>query len=283
MKLRKQSSTTYPITFLMVDSSDHLTGKTGLTPTVTISKNGAGFGAPSGAVSEVGNGWYALAGNATDRGTLGDLLIHATGTGADPVDDRYTIVPWDPFDATSLGVTRLDAAITSRLAPTTSGRTLDVTTGGNAGIDWANVANADATVELSDTIIYGVDHAFLDAGTITASSFFPGAITASAIATGAIDADALAADAIAEIAAAISPVIGSGAITHTITVNDGVNPLEGVEVWITTDVGGTNVVAGTATTDSLGHVTFYLDAGTYYAWQQLTGYTFTNPTAITVA
>ncbi len=104
MKLRKQGSTTYPITFLMVDSADHLTGKTGLTPTVTISKNGGAFAAPVGEVTEIGNGWYALAGHATDRDTLGDLLIHAGSAGADPVDDRYLVVPWDPFDTNSLGL-----------------------------------------------------------------------------------------------------------------------------------------------------------------------------------
>ena len=104
MKLRKQASTSYPITFLMVDSADHITGKTGLTPVVTISKNGAAFEAPAGAVTEVGNGWYALAGDAADRDTLGDLLIHAAAAGADPVDDRYLVVPWDPFDTNSLGL-----------------------------------------------------------------------------------------------------------------------------------------------------------------------------------
>lgn len=114
MKQRQQSSTSYPVTFLMVDSSDHITGKTGLTPTVTVSKNGSAFGSPSGAVSEIGSGWYALSGNATDRATLGDLLIHATATGADPVDDRYCIVPWDPFNATSLGLSNLDAAVSTR-------------------------------------------------------------------------------------------------------------------------------------------------------------------------
>lgn len=124
MKLRKQSSTSYPITFLMVDSADHLAGKTGLSPTVTISKNGGAFGAPAGAVSEIGSGWYALAGNATDRGTLGDLLVHATATGADPVDDRYLIVPWDPFDAADLGLlvlSQLDVTAVSQVAANSSG------------------------------------------------------------------------------------------------------------------------------------------------------------------
>lgn len=76
---------------------------------------------------------------------------------------------------------------------------------------------------------------------------------------------------------------GSGAITHTITVDDGTNPIDGVEVWITTDSAGANVVAGTLTTDTLGEAEFMLDAGTYYAWMQRAGYNFTNPTEITVA
>ena len=120
MKARKQSSTSYPITFLMVSSTDHITGVTGLSPTVAISKNGAGFGAPSGAVTEVGYGWYQLAPNATDRNTPGDLLVHATGAGADPVDDKYVIVPFDPFDAAGLGLSTLDAAVSSR-APEAGG------------------------------------------------------------------------------------------------------------------------------------------------------------------
>jgi hypothetical protein len=94
----------------MVSSTDHVTPVTGLSPTVVISKNGGAFASPSGAVSEIGNGWYAIAGNASDRDTLGELLIHATGTGADPVDDRYMIVAYDPFDSVRLGLTALPNA-----------------------------------------------------------------------------------------------------------------------------------------------------------------------------
>lgn len=95
---RKQSNATYHLFFFMVDDTDHITGKTGLSPTVTISKNGASFGSPSGAVSEVGSGWYKVAGHATDSNTLGTLLLHATATGADPIDKEYEIVVFDPFD-----------------------------------------------------------------------------------------------------------------------------------------------------------------------------------------
>lgn len=78
--------------------------------------------------------------------------------------------------------------------------------------------------------------------------------------------------------------VGNGAISFPVTVNDeDSNPIDGVEVWITTDSGGTNVVAGTLSTDALGVATFMLDAGDYYVWRQQSGYNFTNPVAITVS
>jgi hypothetical protein len=107
----KQSTTAYPLVFFMTDSSDHVTGKTGLSPTVTVSKAGASFGSPSGAVSEIANGWYKVAGNATDSGTLGALALHATATGADPADCVFEVVAFDPQDAVKLGLTRVVANV----------------------------------------------------------------------------------------------------------------------------------------------------------------------------
>jgi hypothetical protein len=97
IKTRKQGSTTYPILLLMIDSADHITGKTGLTLIITLSKNGGAFAAAAGSISELNNGWYLLAGNATDRDTLGELGIHASAIGADPTDDKYAIVDFDGF------------------------------------------------------------------------------------------------------------------------------------------------------------------------------------------
>lgn len=87
-----QNAATTPLLFLLLDSSDHLTGKTGLAPTVTLSKSGGAFAAPAGAVSELGSGWYKVAGNATDTNTLGPLILHATAAGADPSDEVYQVV-----------------------------------------------------------------------------------------------------------------------------------------------------------------------------------------------
>lgn len=98
MKNLTQNQTAEPLTFLMTDSTDHISPKTGLSPTVTLSKNGGSFASPSGAVSEIGNGWYKVAGNATDANTLGPLLLHATATGADASDERFQVVSFNTQD-----------------------------------------------------------------------------------------------------------------------------------------------------------------------------------------
>ncbi len=125
MRQRKQSTTTYPIPFFMSDSSDHMTGKTGLSPTVTLSKNGAEFSDAEGTVSETGNGWYLLAANANDRDTLGSLVIHAEASGSDPFDFDYYIVAYDPFTIT--GSSTLDVTVTCSDEPV-EGITVEVYT-----------------------------------------------------------------------------------------------------------------------------------------------------------
>ena len=72
----------------------------------------------------------------------------------------------------------------------------------------------------------------------------------------------------------------AGSDIVTITINDGGGlPIGSTEVWITTDIAGDNVVAGTLTTNDLGQAVFMLDAGsTYYRWAKKVGYNFTNPT-----
>ena len=174
---RLQNSTAYPFGFTLVLSIDHITPATGKAPTVTIRKVGGVFGAPVGAVSEVGSGWYELAGNATDRNTLGECLVHVTATGCDTVDRKLDIVGFDPF--------------------------------------------ADQPLH-----------------------------------------------------------VGSKQVMIS-TVN-GLTPIPGADVWATTDVGGTNVAAQ-GITDTFGNVTLMLDVGTYYIWQQRSGFSFTNPQTLVVS
>jgi hypothetical protein len=70
---------------------------------------------------------------------------------------------------------------------------------------------------------------------------------------------------------------GANAWTYTLTSTVLPNqPIADADVWVTTDVAGTNVVAS-GKTDALGVVTFYLDSGTIYVWRQKSGWSFTNP------
>lgn len=86
---------------MLVLTSDHITPATGKTPTVTIAKNdGVGFVTPSGSVSELGNGWYAVAPNATDASTLGPITLHATASGCDPSDEEFVVVNYSPTATT---------------------------------------------------------------------------------------------------------------------------------------------------------------------------------------
>jgi hypothetical protein len=84
--------------------------------------------------------------------------------------------------------------------------------------------------------------------------------------------------------AANAVLFPTGAIEFTYTVTNSVGgaPIDGVEVWISTDLAGTNVIWAGAT-DALGVARDVndgkpmLDAGTYYFWRQLAGWTFVNP------
>ena len=70
---------------------------------------------------------------------------------------------------------------------------------------------------------------------------------------------------------------GATAKTYTVTDASSGLPIADVNVWVTTDAAGSNVVASDETNNS-GQVTFYLDSGTtYYIWRQKAGYNFTNP------
>ena len=95
----------YTRTFTMVDAIDKETGKTGLSPTVLISKGGAAFAAPAGTVSEIGYGNYTIALTNADTNTAGDLLYHITASGAQDVDFTDQIITQAQLDAQQIGTT----------------------------------------------------------------------------------------------------------------------------------------------------------------------------------
>lgn len=104
----------------------------------------------------------------------------------------------------------------SALKPTVAARTLDVSAGGEAGIDWANIGSPTTAVNLSgtnidpDQVVASVTGAVGSVtgnvgGNVTGSvgSVATGGITATSIAADAIGASELAADAVTEIATGV--------------------------------------------------------------------------------
>lgn len=82
----------------------------------------------------------------------------------------------------------------SHLLPTTAGRTLDVSAGGEAGIDWANVGSPTTTVNLSGTTVKTATDVETDTADI--QTRLPAALVGGRIDAnvGAISSDAAAAD-----------------------------------------------------------------------------------------
>lgn len=92
-----KQSTAVNITVLMVDSTDHVTGKTGLSAGLTIyATKGAGTPAViTPTVTELDStnvkGIYKLAFTTSHTDTLGELQLHITATGADPTDVKWQV------------------------------------------------------------------------------------------------------------------------------------------------------------------------------------------------
>jgi len=99
--------------------------------------------------------------------------------------------------------------------PTVSGRSLDVSTTGEAGLDWANIGSPTTAQNLSGTNI-DVDQVVASVsgavGSVTGAvgSVASGGITAASIATDAIDADAIAVSGANKIVQAVSGTADAG-------------------------------------------------------------------------
>lgn len=82
-----------------------------------------------------------------------------------------------------------------------------------------------------------------------------------------------------------SAQVGPGGVdVEIISKNNSNLPIDGVEVWISTDEDGINIVAGTLVSDTSGITKFKLDDDTvYWVHRQRAGYNFSpNPEMITV-
>lgn len=127
----------------MVDETDHITGLASLTLTITASKDGAAFASITPTVTDRGSGWYNLALTTSHSDTLGDLALHITSTGADPLDVAWEVVT----DLPGLSVASVSGAIGSVAA----GGIVAASFAADA-ITAAKVA-ADVGTELADALL----------------------------------------------------------------------------------------------------------------------------------
>lgn len=117
MALLKQSTNRTRVV-LMVLSSDHVTGATGKTLTITLSKNGAAAASVSPTVTELDSGRYAVAWTTAHSNTLGDFIWHVTAPDCDPVDVEDEVVA-DLPGATVASVTGAVGSVTGTVASVT--------------------------------------------------------------------------------------------------------------------------------------------------------------------
>lgn len=154
--------------FHLVDATDGITAETGEAGgQPQISTNGGAWtNTGIGTLTSIGNGRYYADLTQTVVGTAGDVIEtrYKSSNTAECPGDSVQVLAVDLDNATSLGLSRLDQNVGTRLA------------------------SADIS---------------LTAGAVTVGTINSGAITAASIATGAVDADALATDAVTEIAGGI--------------------------------------------------------------------------------
>lgn len=120
--LRQLLTVAHPLPFQMVSTCTQK-GETGLTPVVSLSKDGGPFQSALGQVIEIGRGWYALLGHQQDRNTLGSLILDATVGDPDVVcvdAPAFEIVGYDPYSQASQSplVNVTDSSVAAKLDTT---------------------------------------------------------------------------------------------------------------------------------------------------------------------
>lgn len=136
-----------PMRLFTSDGTSPDTGAAG--DAMRLSKNGGATATAGATVTAVDatDGQYYVELAAGEVDTLGTIAVwHDAGAFAQHVAN-VNVVNFNPMSTQSNDLS---------LRPTTAGRTLDVTAGGAAGVDWANVEGPTTEVDLSATTIKGI-------------------------------------------------------------------------------------------------------------------------------
>ena len=225
-----------------------------------------------------------------DPAAIADAVWDEVLTGHNTVDDSAGKLVFDAEDNTGMILldtgTTLDTALAAIQADTLAiledtGTTLPAAIAVVDGIVDDILVDTGTTLDGKiDTIDTVVDEIVLNQVPPTAEAIADAVLdelVADHVVVGSLSAVIATLD-----AAVISSPAGIGAVENTVTVTVDDVAEAGVDVWVTSDEAGTSVVAGTLQTDVAGQVVFWLDVGTYYVWQQKSGFNFTNPDTLVV-
>ena len=148
--------------------------------------------------------------------------------------------------------------------------------GGGSGLNAQETRDAMKLAPTAgDPAAGSVDKHLDDTSTHSAADVTGGTTVAAAV-TALQGADGDTLKTLSEQVDLIAGASGPGADPVTLrTTEADTTPVADVNVWISMDEAGTNVIAGTKITNSAGEVTFSLDAGvTYWMWRQKDGMEF---------
>jgi hypothetical protein len=158
MTIRLRQSTASQEIYLgpFVDSTDGNTQETALSIANTDIKLGKAGGTTltnknSGGGTHIAQGVYSAVLDATDTDTVGPLVIIVHVTGALAVRMECEVLEEEVFDDL------FAASAVGYLKPTTAGRDLDVSAGGEAGVDWNNIGSPTTAQNLSGTSTKAVE------------------------------------------------------------------------------------------------------------------------------
>lgn len=167
------------IPILFVDASDGYTPETGVTsPTINISKNGGPFAAGAGTFTQIdatnlpGHYYYQFTTGEID--TLGYISFYAIKSGTTRSYNAVVqVMAYDEFSATNLGLSNLDATVSSRSTLTAANVNTEVDTAlSDVGLTTTVTGRIDASVSSRSTLTAAqvnteVDTALADVGLTT--------------------------------------------------------------------------------------------------------------------
>lgn len=230
------------------------TAQAGAAGTITLASGAAAFDL-SGCIVRTTGGTGGAGGSGALNNQARIITAYNTSTKVATIEPNWET---NPSSDTTYDILLTEVAVNAVrgrfLRPTVDERTLDVSSGGEAGVDWANVGSPTTTVGLSGTTVKTATDVETDtadiqsrlpaalgangnikadvrdyngvAGTFASgrpevntthaagTAWGSGAITAAAIATDAIDSDAIAASAVSEIQSGLATAASIAALNN---------------------------------------------------------------------